>query len=118
MKTFLTLAAVSLLALGACTPEPTMDKPTGLDLIKDKRLVGGDGTVFLINSDGSVGGLFRGEAPIVGSYTENDGEICSTYTEPENFRDLKVCSVPDVTGNTVVFNRRNGSQSQPYTIGG
>ncbi|MEO1549736.1 MAG: hypothetical protein AAFR93_04805 [Pseudomonadota bacterium] len=117
MKFIAPLTALSVFALGACTPEPTMDKPTAFDQIVDKRLVGAAGTLFLINSDGTVGGSFQGE-PIVGTYTREGKEICSGYTEPEQLRGLTVCSTPVITEGVVIFNRRNGTTSQPYTIEG
>ncbi len=87
-----------------------------VDPFLGKRLISGQAT-FLFKADGSVGGSFDGNA-IVGTWRSDESEICSEYTAPENFVNLKPCSKPVVSGDTVVFNRRDGSQSAVYRIEG
>lgn len=93
--------------------EASMAPELAVNQFIGKPLVNEEGTTFLFNADGTVGGSFRGE-DVVGVYESTATEICSSYTAPEALDGLSVCSTPDVTGNQVVFNRRNGSQSDPY----
>lgn len=81
----------------------------------DKSLVAENGTTFLFNPDGTVGGVFNGAA-IDGTYTASASEICSSYTSPAALTGREFCSTPEIDGDTVVFNRRDGTTSQPYTI--
>lgn len=81
-----------------------------------KRLVSEEAT-FILNTDGTMGGMIRGEA-VVGTYKINGDESCSTYTAPEFLTGREFCSVPAFSGNTVVFNRRDGTKSATYTIEG
>ena len=59
MKKFLALSAL-VLTVGCMSTAPT-DTPTAVTPILDKRLVTESGTVFMINSDGTMGGEWRGE---------------------------------------------------------
>lgn len=86
-----------------------------IDEIIGKRLVGDDGSVFLIGADGTTGGSIRGE-DIVGVYTRTGNEMCSTYTSPKFLTDREFCSTPVIKKDTVVFNRRDGSKSPKYKI--
>ena len=114
MKKFLALSALVLMA-GCMSTAPT-DTPTAVTPILDKRLVTESGTVFMINSDGTMGGEWRGEA-IAGTYTATATEICSDLTAPVKIAGER-CSVPVIANGTVIFNRRDGSQSPVYTIEG
>ena len=105
------------LAVAACTPSETTTAETAATQFIGKQLVAENGTVFLFGADGSVGGTIGGD-PIVGTYTADQREICSTYTAPERLAGSEFCSVPQVSGTQVIFNRRDGSQSQPYEIMG
>jgi len=88
---------LSSVALGACVPS-------------------GENT-FIFNANNTVGGQLNGQ-PVVGTYTANANEVCSAYTAPQRLAGQELCSVPVIDGGTVVFNRRNGSSSPVYTIGG
>jgi hypothetical protein len=89
---------------------------TVLTPLLGKQLVNADGSiVFIINANGTMGGTFRG-TPIVGTYKLTGDVSCSTYSSPEQLTDREYCSTPAITGNQVIFNRTDGSQSQPYTI--
>lgn len=101
------------LALTACAPAE--DGPSVVDTLIGKTLTTDAGTVFVFNSDGTVGGMFRGEE-VVGTYDANGKEVCSIYTAPELLTGREYCSVPEIVDNTVIFNRRDGSQSGLYTI--
>ena len=118
MKHIITLAAASIAVLSGCMSETgTQASVTAADQFIGKSLVSSDGTVFQFKADGTVGGSARGEA-IVGTYTADEREICSTYAQPQFLTGREFCSTPTVNGNTVVFNRRDGSQSSAYTIEG
>lgn len=117
MKSYLGLALASAFVLGACDTTSGSQTGTVVDSLIGTPLVGSDGSVFLFNPDGSVGGNLRGE-PIVGKYDANTREVCSTYSAPKNLVGREYCSVPKISGDTLIFNRRDGSQSQPYKIGG
>ena len=108
------LIAASLAVLAACAPET--DGGTVTDQFIGKSLVSADGTTFIFNADGTIDGSFRGTAPITGVYSANSSEVCSTYSSPKQLTGREFCSAPVVSGDTVVFNRRDGSQSPPYTI--
>lgn len=111
----LALIFASTAVLVACETEP---QATVVDSLIGKDLVAADGTTFVFNADGTAGGSFRGEA-VAGTYSANASEVCSTYTAPQTLVDVgEICSVPAIDGDTVIFNRRNGSQSQAYTIQG
>lgn len=114
MKKIALIAALS--ALAACTAPATTDGTTAASQFVGKTLTGDGGTVFLFQDGGVVGGSFRGEAPIVGTYTATATQICSTYSEPAQLTGREFCSTPVVTGDSVVFNRTDGSQSPAYTI--
>lgn len=102
-------------AVVGCTEAVEVGEPElAVDPLIGKRLVGERAT-FLFNADGTVGGTFDGNL-IVGTYTSDAQEICSEYTAPENFVNLKPCSKPAINGDTVVFNRRDGSRSATYRI--
>ncbi|WP_168797997.1 hypothetical protein [Pacificoceanicola onchidii] len=80
-----------------------------------KTLLSDNATVtFIFNDDGTVGGMFRGEA-IVGNYSADATEVCSTYEAPEQLTGKEFCSTPAINGSRVVFNRRDGTTSS-YTI--
>jgi len=117
MKTHLGLALASVLGLAACNTSDGSQTGTVVDTLIGTPLVASDGTVFLFNQDGTIGGNLRGEQ-IVGTYVANAREVCSTYSEPENLVGREYCSAPQIDGNTLIFNRRDGSQSQAYMIGG
>jgi len=110
------------LTLGACAP--TAQNPdvtssqgtTAVDRFVGKRLVASE-AVFLYKDDGTIGGTLRGER-VVGTYTADARELCSTYSEPEILRNREFCSTPAFDGNEVVFTRRDGSQSVLYRIEG
>lgn len=97
----------------ASVPSPSTAKTVVGPLI-GKRLVG-DNVTFIINADGTMGGTFRGE-PVVGTYQANAKESCSSYSSPKSLTGREFCSTPVISGNTVVFNRRDGSKSPVYTI--
>ena len=100
--------------VAGCASEPEV---SAIDALIGKELVSENGTVFLFNADGTMGGSLGGE-DVVGEYRADATEVCSTYSAPEQLTGQQFCSVPEIEGNTVVFNRRDGSQSQTYTIGG
>lgn len=114
MKT-LALMLASVVVLSACDT-PSMEA-TAADQLIGKQLVSDTGDTFLFNSDGTIGGSLRGEA-IAGTYTADAAEICSTYTAPEFLVGREFCSTPAMDGDSIIFNRRDGTQSQSYTIGG
>lgn len=123
MKLFTVLAVAATVTLGACDTggdvQPT-GSPTIISTVADpligKRLVSGDNSIIL-NAGGTVGGALGGET-IVGTYQADEEEICSTYSAPELLTGKEFCSVPVISGDTVIFNRRDGSQSPTYTIQG
>ncbi|MEH6478396.1 MAG: hypothetical protein V7727_22075 [Sneathiella sp.] len=121
MKLLTTIAIAATFVLSACdttTSSGTTSSPAGIEKVSDplvgKRLVSGTSTL-IINPDGTMGGEIREEA-VVGTYTSNEKEICSTYSSPDFLTGKEFCSVPVIVGDTVVFNRRDGSQSPAYTI--
>lgn len=117
MKILSAAAGISLLALSACMSGEDMAEPTAADPFVDKRMVTETGNVIILKSDGTVGGMIRNKA-VVGTYSADATEICSTYTAPDFLVGKEYCSTPVVTGDTVIFNRRDGSQSPVYTIEG
>ncbi len=123
MKPISTLAAIATVALlSACmsdgneTASSEPRKTTAVDALIGKRLVNGDVT-FIINADGTMGGNIKGEK-IVGTYKATATESCSTFTAPQNLTGREFCSTPVISGDTVVFNRRDGSNSPTYKING
>ena len=114
-----TALCISTLLLAACqttTSSTESAAPTVVDPLIGKTLVTGN-TTFIFNPDGTVGGNFRGEADIVGVYSADATQVCSSYSAPSNFAGLgEICSVPVISDGTVVFNRTNGSTSPVYTI--
>ncbi|MEM9105731.1 MAG: hypothetical protein AAGC96_08750 [Pseudomonadota bacterium] len=90
--------------------------PTVVDPLIGKQLVTEGGSTLLLRRNGTIGGQAQGEQ-IVGTYSADSTEICSTLTEPAGFAGER-CSVPVIRDNTVVFNRRDGSSSPVYNIGG
>ena len=125
MRLFSATVIATALTLAACTPEldtATASAPadngaaTVVDPLIGKRLVSGD-TTFIINANGTMGGEVNGE-PVVGVYKADAKESCSTYSSPEFLVGREFCSTPMISGNTVIFHRRDGSKSQPYTING
>ncbi|WP_424968081.1 MULTISPECIES: hypothetical protein [unclassified Dinoroseobacter] len=116
MKYFIATIATACV-LSACAPTEDMSMATAVDPFIGKSLVAADGTTFKFMSDGSVGGMLGGEE-IVGAYTVDGAEICSTYSAPERLTGREFCSVPSIDGESVVFNRRDGSQSAVYNIQG
>ena len=111
---------VASFALAGCVTDDgsaTSSAPaTVIDPLVGKQLVG-DNVTFIINADGTMGGSLNGE-PVVGTYEANAKESCSVYTSPKALVGREFCSTPVITGNTVIFNRRDGSQSQVYVIKG
>ena len=116
MKKIFAISSVAMLVLAGCATG-TADVADAADTFIGKKLVAENGTTFTFQADGTVGGLFRGEE-VVGTYTSDATEICSTYTAPEPLAGSEFCSTPEINGDTVVFNRRDGSQSPPYMIEG
>ena len=106
---------MAVVALGACTEQVSTGDSSAVTPFLGKELVGKNAT-FIFNGDGTVGGQFR-DNPIVGTYSSSATEICSNLTAPANLAG-DYCSTPAIDGNTVVFNRRDGSQSPVYTIEG
>lgn len=111
------ISAVVLLA--ACMQETEMAEApmasgTVVDSLIGKSLVAENAT-FIFNSNGTMGGQLRGEA-VSGTYVATDAEVCSTYTAPEALTGREFCSVPAIGDGSVVFNRRDGSQSPAYAI--
>ncbi|TMV04773.1 hypothetical protein FGK63_16955 [Ruegeria sediminis] len=117
MKKLLALAAISMIGLSACVTDTGTAQPTVVDTLVGKRLVSEGGTTFIFYPDGTVGGSYRGE-PVVGTFSADAREVCSTYTAPKNLVGQEFCSTPAIDGAVVVFNRRDGSQSPPYSIRG
>ena len=111
----ITLIATALL-LTACA-ETSSTSGTVVDPLLGKTLTTGNNTVLILNADGTIGGQDDQGNTIVGTYTANAAEICSTLTAPARFAGER-CSVPVFEGDTVIFNRRDASQSPPYTIQG
>jgi len=116
----LAAAAAALFAIGACTETPTEESfdPGAAEQFIGKKLTTEDGrSTFLFFANGTVGGNTRTGAAIEGTYSARGDLICSSYTAPSNLIDLgEICSKPAIEGNTVVFNRTNGSQSPRYVI--
>ena len=115
MRVHFLMATVAALSLGACAAE--IDGGTVVDPLLGKRLVHENGVVFIFNPDGTVGGTMAGE-DIVGIYSADASEVCSTYTAPERLTGQEFCSTPTIDGDTVVFHRRDGSNSGTYVIDG
>lgn len=105
----------SAVDLGACDT-PNIEA-TAADQLIGKQLVSDRGDTIPVNSDGTVGGSLRGEA-IAGTYTADAAEICSTHTAPEVRVGREFCSTPAMAGDSIIFNRRDGTQSRSDTIGG
>lgn len=114
------LAAISVVSLSACLSDGDVGggsiskNDNAVSPLIGKRLVGENAT-FIFNADGTVDGQFRDEA-IVGTYKASAVESCSIYTAPKQLTGREYCSTPVISGNTVVFNRRDGSNSGSYTI--
>lgn len=119
MKKSLTLAGVAAIAtLSACAETPTEPGASAAAPFVGKSIVNDSGTSFNYLPDGTITGVFRGAEPIAGTYTSTAREICSTYASPEQLTGQEYCSVPEISGSTVIFNRRDGSQSPAYQIQG
>ena len=114
---FMIAAVAAFMTVSGCDEAGTQSNGTAVDGLIGKPLVAQDGTTFLFNADGTVGGIFRGEN-IVGTCEATATEICSAYTAPSSLVNSRPCSTPAITGDTVVFSRRDGSLSQAYTNGG
>lgn len=119
MNKFLIATAICL-GLAACqtTTGGSVADATAATQFFGKSLVAEDGTTFIFNEDGTVGGMNGGGEEIVGSYEATGAEICSTFTAPANLVGREFCSTPMIDGDTVVFNRRDGSSSPAYMIKG
>ncbi|MCT4559114.1 MAG: hypothetical protein N4A61_13780 [Pelagimonas sp.] len=94
-----------------------MAQPTVADPLIGKRLMTDKGALIILGADGSVGGEINGKA-VVGTYSANATEMCSTYSAPDFLKDKEFCSTPVISGSTVVFQRRDGSSSPVYNIKG
>jgi hypothetical protein len=94
--------------------EPMADA-TVVDPIIGKQLTSRGEALLMVNADGTISGMAEG-TEIRGAYTANSTEICSTITSPANYAGA-YCSVPEYGDGTVIFNRRDGSQSALYMIG-
>ena len=120
MRSIISFTLIALVAACNTTTDPAPGETpaaTAADPLIGKTLTGPQAT-FIFNADGTVGGSFRDD-PIVGVYTASATEVCSTYSAPANFADLgEICSKPAISGDQVVFNRRDGSTSPTYSIGG
>lgn len=111
------VALLPLLLIAACATAPETQGPaTVVDPLVGKQLTAGS-TILFLNADGTMSGSDGDGNALVGTYTADATEICSNLTEPARFAGER-CSVPVIDGDTVVFNRSNGSQSPVYTIGG
>ncbi len=117
MRLAATIPVLAFVTLAACEPVPMEPEATVVDALVGQTLVAENGTVFLFNADGTVGGTFRDE-DIVGTYTADAKQVCSTYTAPQQLDGLELCSVPVIEDGMVSFNREDGSTSGPYKIGG
>ncbi|MCJ8336389.1 MAG: META domain-containing protein [Epibacterium sp.] len=115
MKFQATLAVLAAFALSAC--ETTTGSSTVIDTLIGKPLVTDNGNTFLFNPDGTVGGNIGSNA-VKGTYSANTQEVCSNLTAPKSVAGREFCSVPRIDGDVVVFDRRDGSQSPAYKIGG
>lgn len=113
-------ALTMALALAACTTPSTPFDPGVAGQFVGKTLTTVDGsTTFLFLPDGVVGGNTSSGDPIVGTYAPDGEKVCSSYSAPEQLAGLgTICSTPVVDGDTVVFNRTDGSQSPVYEISG
>lgn len=112
-------AAILSFALSACVSDGGGSTATTQNAITPfigKTLVGNGGS-FIFNANGTVGGQFKGEQ-VVGTYTATANESCSTYTAPKQLTGREFCSTPIISGNTVVFKRRDGSNSSVFKIEG
>jgi hypothetical protein len=118
LKTRKTLALIALLATSACMETSgTAENANAATPLVGKTLTSANGTIFTFDGNGNVGGALDGST-IVGTYEADAIQICSTYSEPARLAGSEFCSVPDIDGDTVIFRRTDGSQSQPYTISG
>lgn len=115
MKQIITAGGLALVLLAGCTETPPTT--TVVEQFYGKRLVADNGAVFTFSPDGTVGGSFDG-VPVVGTYNATATEVCSTYSSPKRLTGREFCSTPAINGDQVIFNRRDGSQSQPYRIQG
>lgn len=111
------LAITTITTLAGCMSGAAIKEATVVDPLVGKRLVSSSGNVFLIKPDGTMGGKIRGE-DVVGTYTASSTETCSVYTAPAFLVGKEYCSVPAIDGDTVVFNRRDGTKSAVYKIEG
>lgn len=123
MKNSIFVACAVLIGLSACVPDAevttdpaTVTQGTVVDALVGKRLVTETAT-FIIQPNGTMGGTIRGET-VVGTYTADSTQTCSTYSAPEFLTGRDWCSVPVISGNTVIFNRTDGTQSPVYEIQG
>jgi len=118
-------ALACAVSLSACAPAPSSESASAPEAMAvssvapfvGKTLIAESGTVFLFNADGTMGGELGGE-PVSGAYSATATEVCSTYTWPAALVGREFCSTPDVNGDQVIFNRRDGSVSDTYTIQG
>ena len=118
MKKLSITAVASVILLSACASEPAAPEAKAVDPFVGKQLVSANGeVVFEYSADGTVGGVFRG-ADVMGVYTSDATEICTTFSAPEQLTGREYCSTPDFQDGTGVFNRRDGSQSAVYTVAG
>jgi hypothetical protein len=111
------LAILGVAGLSACVEAPGSAPTNAVAPFLDRPLVSDGGDVFLIRSDGTIGGQIQGD-PIAGTYETDGTEICSVYTSPAMLAGREFCSTPVVTGDRLIFERRDGSRSQAYTIDG
>ncbi len=98
------------------TPIATGPATSAVEAFVGKSIVSEGGTTFNFRPNGTITGVFRGSEPIAGTYTSTAREVCSTYTSPDQLTGREYCSVPQVNGLNVIFNRRDGSQSPTYVI--
>jgi hypothetical protein len=113
MRLISVIACVAMLA--ACDTTPAGTTPTVVDSLIGKKLTAGD-TILVLNPDGTIGGSSRGSA-LIGNYSATSAQICSSYSAPKGLAGLgEICSVPVIAGDTVIFNRTDGTKSPLFTI--
>lgn len=99
-----------MIATSACAAEQTVADP-----FTRKTLVLSSKSYLSDKSNGTVTGKMRGEVARA-RYAANETTICSEFSAPAFLKGKTFCSVPVITGDTVVFYRQDGSKSPVYTI--
>lgn len=122
-KTLAITAAAFLLTACTETTSPTAGgSGTAADPLVGKTLISDDPdfpSVLVLNADGTLGGTARARGAVAGTYTANAREVCTTFSLPGRLAQLgRVCIIPVIEGDTVVFKQSNGARSVTYTIQG